>query len=318
MDGRSPTRNRTAPRRIPRSNFKPSPCDGRVVTDGDEEDADQPRDDQPDGDETNGDETNGDETNGDETNGDETNADETNADETNGDETIGTDGRRGGDERDEQRDIGRGSTDNGRQGSEPIGPRHDRLTRHPTPGRRNSLWSWTDARHPLRVARNYAFIVAARHAPSLRLKNWLLRRIGVDVGRGVAWGLESTPDVFWPELVTVEDDAIVGYDATLLCHEFLQDEYRTGEVWIGERAMIGAGTVVLPGVEIGADAQVAANSLVAEDVPPGETWAGVPAVPMADAIDEPLDEPNEESTDEPLDESNEESTDEQTNEPLDG
>jgi maltose O-acetyltransferase len=44
--------------------------------------------------------------------------------------------------------------------------------------------------------------------------------------------------------------------------------------------MIGAGAVVLPGVEIGAEAQVAANSLVTEDVPPGETWAGVPAEPV--------------------------------------
>nr|WP_224335837.1 acyltransferase [Haloprofundus halobius] len=155
--------------------------------------------------------------------------------------------------------------------------RHDRLVRHPTPGPRNSLQSWTRARSPLVVARNYAAIVAARVSPSLRLKNWLLRRIGVTVGEGVSWGLESTPDVFWPDLVTVEDHAIIGYDATLLCHEFLQDEYRTGEVVVGERAMVGAGTVVLPGVHIGADAQVAANSLVAGDVPPGETVAGVPA-----------------------------------------
>ena len=158
--------------------------------------------------------------------------------------------------------------------------RYGRLTRHATPGPRNSLQSWTEAKHPLRVAFNYAFVVAARISPSLRLKNWLLRTIGVDVGTGVSWGLESTPDVFWPELITVGDDAIIGYDATLLCHEFLQEEYRTGEVRVGERAMIGAGAVVLPGVEIGADAQVAANSLVAEDVPPGATWAGVPAEPV--------------------------------------
>ncbi len=162
---------------------------------------------------------------------------------------------------------------------------HRRVDRHPTPGPRNSLQRWTDAKHPLRVAFNYALIVAARHSPSLRLKSWLLRRTGVTVGAGVSWGLESTPDVFWPELITVEDDAIIGYDATLLCHEFLQDEYRTGEIRIGERAMVGAGAVVLPGVEIGADAQVAANSLVAGDVPPGETWAGVPAEPI-DSVDD--------------------------------
>lgn len=160
--------------------------------------------------------------------------------------------------------------------------RHERLARHLTPGPGNSLWSWTDAKHPLRVAFNYAFIVLARISPSLRLKNWLLRRIGVNVGSGVAWGLESTPDVFWPELITVDDDAIIGYNATLLCHEFLQDEYRTGEIHVGEEAMIGAGAIVLPGVEIGPRAQVAANSLVTEDVPPGETWAGVPAEPVRD------------------------------------
>ncbi|WP_227260261.1 acyltransferase [Salarchaeum japonicum] len=156
--------------------------------------------------------------------------------------------------------------------------RHDRLDRHPTVGPRNSLRHWPDAVHPLRVALNYVVVVLARITPSMRLKNWLYTTLlGMTVEPGAAWGLEATPDVFWPHLITVEADAIVGYDATVLCHEFLQDEYRTGEVVIGERAMIGAGAVVLPGVEIGADAQVAANSLVAEDVPDGATVAGVPA-----------------------------------------
>jgi len=160
-------------------------------------------------------------------------------------------------------------------------PRHDRLDRVATPGQRNSLFPWPEAKGRLRVMVNYVVILICRISPSLRLKNYLLRRLGVTVGEGVAWGLESTPDVFWPELITVEDDAIVGYDATLLCHEFLQEEYRTGEVVVGERAMIGAGAIVLPGVEIRADAQVAANSLVVEDVPAGETVAGVPAEPLS-------------------------------------
>jgi len=157
------------------------------------------------------------------------------------------------------------------------GSRRAALDRHPTPGPRNSLWSWPDAKSPATVVRNYLAILLARVSPSLRLKNWLFRRLGMEVGRGVAWGLESTPDVFWPERIAVEDDAIVGYDATLLCHEFLRDEYRLGRIRVGEGAMIGAGAVVLPGVEIGAGARVAANSLVSEDVPPGTTVAGVPA-----------------------------------------
>lgn len=158
--------------------------------------------------------------------------------------------------------------------------RHDRINRYPTPGPYNSLQHWPDAKHPLRVVLNYLVIVCCRISPSLRLTNWLLRRIGVTVGERVSWGLESTPDVFWPEQITVGDHAIIGYDVTLLCHEFLQEEYRVGEVVVGERAMIGAGAIVLPGIRIGEGAQVAANSLVTEDVPPGETVAGVPAEPI--------------------------------------
>ena len=172
--------------------------------------------------------------------------------------------------------------------------RRDRLDRHETSGVRNSLWSWPDAKSPLTVVRNYVAISLARISPSLRLKNWLLSRIGVTVGSGVSWGLESTPDVFWPERITVGSDAIIGYDATLLCHEFLQDEYRLGDVVVGDRAMIGAGAIVLPGVTIGEDARVAANSLVTADVPPRTTVAGVPAeiVSRADQTDEERDSPD--------------------------
>gem|GEM_PF-111959 len=170
-----------------------------------------------------------------------------------------------------------GEDESGTQHANGRATRHDRVTVHPRPGARNSLHRWYRVRNPLRVMVNYVIILLCRISPSLMLKRILFRRLGMSVGSGVAWGLESTPDVFWPELITVEDDVIVGYDATILCHEFLHEEYRTGAVRIGERAMIGAGVVVLPGVEVGADARVAANSLVTDDVPPGATVAGVPA-----------------------------------------
>ncbi|QPV62432.1 acyltransferase [Halosimplex litoreum] len=190
---------------------------------------------------------------------------------------MSDDTRTNGDDDRTVSDAARGDQSGPEKAVDESNPRYGRVTRHPTAGPYNSIFHWTDARHPLRVMVNYVVVLACRVCPSMRLKNWLLRRIGVTVGAGVAWGLESTPDVFWPDLITVEDHAIVGYDATVLCHEFLQDEYRTGEVVIGERAMVGAGAVVLPGVEVGAGAQVAANSLVTEDVPPGATVAGVPA-----------------------------------------
>jgi acetyltransferase-like isoleucine patch superfamily enzyme len=157
--------------------------------------------------------------------------------------------------------------------------RHGRLNSTPT-GPRNSLQYWTEARNPVRMVVNFLAIQVIKFSPVLRVKSWVLRRLGAEVGSGVSLALAATPDVFWPELITIEDDAIVGYDVTILCHEFLRDEYRTGEVVIGEGAMIGAEAVILPGVRVGANAQVAANSLVTSDVPPGETVAGVPAEPV--------------------------------------
>jgi len=161
--------------------------------------------------------------------------------------------------------------------SEDTEHRHDRTTSHPVAGPESSLYRWWRARSPLRVTVQVVVILLARYVPHMGLKNWLYRRLGMTVGPGAAFAFEATPDLLWPDRITVEAGAIVGYDATILCHEFLQDEYRTGEVVIGERAMIGAGAIILPGVEIGAGAQVAANSLVTEDVPPGATVAGVPA-----------------------------------------
>ncbi len=155
--------------------------------------------------------------------------------------------------------------------------RHDRISSTPTEGPKNSLQYWTEARHPLRIVINFLAVQLIKYSPILRVKTWVLRRLGAEVGSGVSLALSATPDVFWPELIRLEDDAIIGYDATILCHEFLRGEYRTGEVVIGEGAMVGAEAVILPGVHIGADARVAANSLVAEDVPPGATVAGVPA-----------------------------------------
>lgn len=153
-----------------------------------------------------------------------------------------------------------------------------RVDTHPSAGPRNSLWYWTRAVSPWRVARNYAFVRLARGSPSLRLKNALYRAMGMKVGEHVSVGLEVTPDVFFPELIELDDDCIIGYNTTILCHEFLHDAYRTGRVRIGKRATIGANCTILPGVEVADDAVVSAHSLVNRDV--SGFVGGVPARPL--------------------------------------
>ena len=53
-------------------------------------------------------------------------------------------------------------------------------------------------------------------------------------------------------------------------------ETRRGIV-VGDDVWLGAGAVVLPGVEIGNGAVVGANSVVTRSIPANEIWAGVPA-----------------------------------------
>lgn len=56
----------------------------------------------------------------------------------------------------------------------------------------------------------------------------------------------------------------------------LRDEYQPDGPVIGDGVTLGAGTIVLPGIKIGADSMVAAGALVTKDVPPMSLVTGVP------------------------------------------
>lgn len=118
----------------------------------------------------------------------------------------------------------------------------------------------------------------ARISPSLSLKLWLYRMMGIRVGSNVSIALEVTMDVFFPQLIEIGDNTIIGYNTTILCHEFLIKEYVTGPVVIGRDVMVGANTTILPGVTIANGSVVSAHSLVNSDI---EGFVGgVPAKPL--------------------------------------
>ncbi len=163
--------------------------------------------------------------------------------------------------------------------SSTVARRHDRLTARPSAGIHNSLWHWPSTVPRRRVWRNYILMRLARGSPSLRFKNWLYRRMGIKVGNHVAVGLEATMDIFFPELITIEDEAIIGYGTTILAHEYLQREYRTGPVLIGCGAVVGAKSLILPGVTVAPGTVISAMSLVNRDV---EGFVGgVPVRPLS-------------------------------------
>lgn len=83
-------------------------------------------------------------------------------------------------------------------------------------------------------------------------------------------------DILYPEKIHIGKNTIIGYNTTILTHEYLIDEYRLGDVYIGDHVMIGANSTILPGVTIGDRAVVGAGSVVTKDVPPGTFVAGNP------------------------------------------
>ncbi|MBJ7995116.1 MULTISPECIES: acyltransferase [Bacillus] len=151
-----------------------------------------------------------------------------------------------------------------------------RTTRYPVSGE-NSLWNVYKTVSFWKVMKNFIIIQIARYMPFLSVKNWLYRTfLRMEVGKKTSFALMVMPDIMFPEKITVGDNSIIGYNTTLLAHEYLIREYRLGEIVIGNEVMIGANTTILPGVKIGDGAIVSAGTLVHKDVPGGAFVGGNP------------------------------------------
>ncbi|SEA41671.1 Acetyltransferase (isoleucine patch superfamily) [Thalassobacillus cyri] len=141
----------------------------------------------------------------------------------------------------------------------------------------NSLWHIFKTVPFWKVVKNFLVIQIARYTPFLGVKNWLYRTfLRMEVGEHTAFALMVMLDVMFPERVSVGKNSIIGYNTTILAHEYLIKEYRLGDVRIGDEVMIGANSTILPGVEIGDGAIVSAGTLVHKDVPAGCFVGGNP------------------------------------------
>ncbi|WLR61268.1 acyltransferase [Guptibacillus hwajinpoensis] len=148
--------------------------------------------------------------------------------------------------------------------------------RYPVTGS-NALWQIYKTVPFWKVVKNFIIIQLARYTPFIPLKNWLYKTfLGVKIGDQTAFALMVMLDIMFPEKISVGKNSIVGYNTTILAHEYLIDEYRLGDVVIGDRVMIGANSTLLPGITIGDGAIVSAGTLVHKSVPAGAFVGGNP------------------------------------------
>ncbi len=130
---------------------------------------------------------------------------------------------------------------------------------------------------------------------SLATRLWFVERLGavlhVDRAAGTPWapriarllGARVGTDARLGTLPALTSLVRVGAGATLEAHVDVHgwwiegDDLVVGELHIGAGARVGARSVLMPGTDIGAGAEIEPGSVVSTPVPAGERWAGSPA-----------------------------------------
>jgi len=77
------------------------------------------------------------------------------------------------------------------------------------------------------------------------------------------------------EGVTIEDNVKIGWSCSILSNSTIDN--KKGKIILKKDCKIGANSVILPGIIVGENATVGANSLVKKNIPSNEIWAGTPA-----------------------------------------
>jgi UDP-2-acetamido-3-amino-2,3-dideoxy-glucuronate N-acetyltransferase len=119
-----------------------------------------------------------------------------------------------------------------------------------------------------------------------------LTRVGafVEIQRGVVVGksCKISSHSFLCEGIELADEVFVGHGVVFINDKHprattedgtLQgpDDWILLRTYVGRRASLGSGAIVMAGVRIGEGALVGAGAVVTHDVPPGATVAGAPA-----------------------------------------
>lgn len=131
---------------------------------------------------------------------------------------------------------------------------------------------------------------------SRHVRPQLYRMMGAKVGKKVIIGRDVFLDPAHPDMVTIEDEAMVTARTMIVAHKRNLTQYHKG-MWIGEcehtiapvhigkGAHIGVGSIILPGVTIGEGAVIGAGAVVTKDIPPYTLAVGIPAKVVKEILD---------------------------------
>jgi maltose O-acetyltransferase len=119
-----------------------------------------------------------------------------------------------------------------------------------------------------------------------KIKVCFYRAKGVKIGENFKFSKHSYIDLHRPGYIEIGDNVQITRWAMILCYDSSKDKYPFncilnkdpyGKVKIGNNVYLGAHSMIMPGVTIGDNVIVAANSVVTHDIGSNSIVAGVPA-----------------------------------------
>ncbi len=128
-------------------------------------------------------------------------------------------------------------------------------------------WEIANALHLLVAATFIEFILLTPFS------SLLFRLLGAKLGRNVQINSSFCADL---SLLEIGDFSVIGGHSTVICHSFEHGKLILRPVKIGRKVVIGLNSVILPGVEIGDGATIAAGAIVPKQtvIAPGSVYYG--------------------------------------------
>ncbi|MEU4395054.1 Pls/PosA family non-ribosomal peptide synthetase [Kribbella sp. NPDC023855] len=129
------------------------------------------------------------------------------------------------------------------------------------------------------AAENLADAAGAANLAGAPWIAYYARALGAKIGRGV--DLHTLPPV--TGMFTMGRGASIEPEVDLSGYWIDGDRLHVGTVTVGADAVIGSRSTLLPGAEVGRNAEIAAGSAVSGKVPAAERWSGSPATRVGKA-----------------------------------